>query len=77
MASSPETTDARRIYEDAGEFVISHHGTWLPGVYATRRAAELAFDLPVEALDAMQIQANARAGIDGGAITEGDIANGR
>jgi hypothetical protein len=73
---APKTTTGRRIYEDAGEFVISDCGTWLPGVYATRRAAEQAFDLPVEVLDAMQVAANAKGSVDGGAITEEDIANG-
>lgn len=33
------------IYPVEGGFVISSHGTWLPGVYADERAAKYAFRL--------------------------------
>lgn len=41
----------RRIYPiDVGGFVISESEVWMPGAYATREAAEAAFEWPYGAL---------------------------
>jgi hypothetical protein len=37
-----------KVYRDPGHdtYVVSDHGTWLPGIYATEEAARLAVDVP-------------------------------
>ena len=42
------------IYEVAGEYVISSHHVWLPGVYETRKAANYAFRFSDEELQKLQ-----------------------
>jgi hypothetical protein len=44
---------------DDDGFVISSHGVWMPGVYATRRAANYAFRFTDETLNKLQARANA------------------
>lgn len=58
------------IYEVDGQFVISSGGTWLSGVFATRKAANLAFRIPDLTLAQMQARANAHGG---GVITEDEV----
>lgn len=43
-------TGAISIYKVEGGFVVADNGTWLPGVYATSEAAELAPSLSDDAL---------------------------
>lgn len=38
------------IYNINGLFVISSRGVWLPGVYATKEAAQFAFQFDYETL---------------------------
>lgn len=42
-----------RVYESDGEFTVSQHQCWLPGIYATEDAAVAAVALPVEVLAAL------------------------
>ena len=61
-------------HEVDGCFTISSGGCWLSGVYATRRAANLAFRLPDVTLSQMQFRANYRMpGGVGGIITEEEV----
>lgn len=47
------------IYEtDDSSFVISSGGTWLPGSFATKKAARYAFQFRAEDLQSLQDEAN-------------------
>jgi hypothetical protein len=62
------------IHEVDGHFAISQEDTWLPGAYATRRAALLTLGLPDLTLAQMQARANARMPDGkGGIITEDEV----
>lgn len=46
------------IYPVNDVFVISSHGSWLPGNYATEQAAQFAFQLSNTALQGLQERIN-------------------
>ena len=52
------------IHKVGDNYVISSHGTWLPGSYADERAAKFAFKFPDEVLLKLQASVN-----PGGVIT--------
>lgn len=61
------------IYEVEGQFVISSNQVWVPGCYATKRAANYAFRFKNEDLSRLQDAANKRVGGKGGVITFEDL----
>lgn len=64
----------RRIYPlEGGLFVISRNRVWLPGAFATREAAERAFDESYVYLSELQQRKNEEAGGSGGVITLEDF----
>lgn len=59
----------RNIYHVGnGQFAIADAAGWLPGVFESRHAAQLAFDVWPK-LQALQDEANEKAGGTGGVIT--------
>ena len=48
----------RTIHSVEGRFVISENDVWRPGSFATRDAAESAFDLSDEQLSTLQASCN-------------------
>lgn len=46
------------IHESDGTFTISSHGMWLPGIYASKRAARYAFRFSSLALNELQDRIN-------------------
>lgn len=58
-------------YPVSDGFVVSDDGTWLPGIYATEAAAEMAGLLPDWKINAVWKQVLERGDK---AITEGDLA---
>jgi hypothetical protein len=65
--------EGRAIYPLSEGFVISEHGSWIPGAYASFEAAEAAFEFDDDTLAALQARANAAAGPEGGIITLADL----
>lgn len=47
----------RHVHEVDGHFVISSQHCWVPGAYATREAAELAFEFCDDELDRLRDRA--------------------
>ena len=58
------------IYEtDSGHFVISSGGTWLPGSFESKRAANYGFRFSCDCLQELQDTANDQSNGSGGTIT--------
>ena len=62
------------IYKtDSGHFVISSGGTWLPGSFESKRAANYGFRFSCDSLKKLQDIANDRLNGSGGTITFKDL----
>ncbi len=62
------------VYPANGAFVVAADEVWLPGCYATEKAAQTAAQMPPALLQELQNRKKEAAGGTGGVITDADLA---